>query len=52
MYNDYKGRKVFSENDEKEIKEMLIGRKVKVISKDEQTAKLELDNRSYFRSAS
>lgn len=46
MFTDNRGRPVYEETDEKEIKELLIGRKVKVISKDEdnQRAKLELDN--------
>lgn len=46
MWKDNRGRPVYEETDEKEIKELLIGRKVKVVSKDEdnQRAKLELDN--------
>lgn len=44
MWEDNRGRNVYCETDEEEIKKLLIGRKVKVIEKDEQRAKLELDN--------
>ena len=41
---EYKIIKRLDECDEKEIKELLIGRKVKVVVDDGQSATLELDN--------
>ena len=41
-YRNYE--KYYDECDEKEIKELLIGRKVKVTDNDGQTAILKLDN--------
>lgn len=45
-YNDENNNEtiIYDECDEKEIKELLIGHKVKVIGKNGQTATLELDN--------
>lgn len=44
MFIDSHSRTVFEESDEEQIKELLIGRKVKVLKKDEYTADLQLDN--------
>lgn len=44
MYKYSDGTVIYDENDEKEIKELLIGHKVKVIGNNGQEAELELDN--------
>ena len=44
MYKYSDGTVIYDENDEKEIKKLLIGHKVEVIENNGQEAELELDN--------